>query len=101
MYVTVFLIINNSHLLTSNLNIATVVNLAIFLKTAFFIERLWWLLLNSNLILAMQILTKTKRSYFYILILASQTKQIVFSYVVNIDENLKKTDEKKCYFEDI
>ena len=44
-------------------------------------------------------LGKNKKRCFYILILAMQTKQInIFSYVVNINENLKKTDEKKCCF---
>ena len=43
----------------------------------FLIEQLWWLLLNSNLILATHILTKTKRSYFHILKIATQTKQIL------------------------
>ena len=52
-------------MLNSKFNIAITVNIAIFLKTAFYIEHLW-LLLNSNLILAARILTKTKRSYFYI-----------------------------------
>ena len=32
---------------------------------------------------------------FYILILATPTKHIFFSYIVNINENLKKTDQKK------
>ena len=84
------------------LNIAITVNIAIFLKTASFIEHIWWLLLNSKLILATHILTKTKWSNFYILIIATQTKQIIFfSYMTNINENLKKTDEKKCCFKDI
>ena len=69
-----------------------------FRISPFFIEYLWWLLLNSNLIFATQILTKTKRSYFYILILATQIKQTFFSYIININENLKNTDEKKCCF---
>ena len=30
--------------------------------------------------------------------LATQTKQKIFSYIVNINENLKKTDKKKCCF---
>ena len=47
------------------------VNIAKFLRTAFFIEYLWWLLLNSDLRLAMQILTKQKEA---ILIIAMQTK---------------------------
>ena len=47
------------------LNITLTMNVAIFLRTAFFIEELWWLLLNSNLLLATQIFTKTKRNYFY------------------------------------
>ena len=45
----------------------------------------------------MQILTK-KKSYFCILILATQIKQTFFSYIINIKENLKNTDEKKCCF---
>ena len=61
-------------------------------NTANYVVKTW---LNSNLILATQILTKTKRSYFYILIIAIQTKQKIISY---IKENLKKTDEKKCSF---
>ena len=70
-----------------------------FAVSPFFIKYLWWLLPNSNLIFVTQILTKTKRSYFYILILAMQTKQInIFSYIINIKENLKNTDEKKCCF---
>ena len=132
---------------------------------------------EPNLILAMEILTKPKRGYFYILIRAIQTKQILmgknifawlfivhntislschgqaflirlhferyfshhqtkwweeyllkrsliehtcswrdtlivlqtnttkkvwfFSYIVNITKNLKKTDERKCYFKHI
>ena len=69
-----------------------------FKISLFFIEYLWWLLLNSNLIFATQILTKTKRSYFYIWILAPQIKQTFFSYIININENLKNTDQKKCCF---
>ena len=47
-------------------------------------------------------LNKAKRSYFYILIIAMHTKQILlkrydFLYIVNISENLKKIDEKKCF----
>ena len=76
--ILIYLIINNSCLFNIKLNIVTTVNIAIFLKTATSIEHLWCLLLNSNLIVAMQILTKTKRSYFYNLILATQTKQIIF-----------------------
>ena len=68
------LIIKNSWLFNSKLNIAITVNIDIFLKPAFFIEHHWWLLLNSNLILATQILTKRKTTYVYILILATQTK---------------------------
>ena len=54
--------------------------------------------LESNI--STQILTKTKRSYFYFLLIATQTKQILlkrydFFTHVNINENLKKTDEKK------
>ena len=47
---------------------------------------------------------KSKRSYFYILIITTQTKQILlkrydfFSYIVNINENLKKIDDKKRCF---
>ena len=70
----------------------------LFSISPFFIEYLGWLLLKSNLIFATQILTKTKRSYFYILILAMQIKQTFFSYIININENLKNTDEKRCYF---
>ena len=57
-------------------NNAITVNIAILLKTNFYKEHLWWLLLNSNLILATQILTKIKGSYFYIFVLATQTKQV-------------------------
>ena len=45
-----------------------------------------------------QILTKTKRDYFYILIVATQIKQILlkrydfFSYIFNVNENLIKAD---------
>ena len=92
------LIANDSCLFNSKLNISITVNIAIFLRTAFFIEHLWWLLLNSNLILATKILAKTNRSFFYILKSAMQTKQNIFSYSVNINKNLKKTDEKKCCF---
>ena len=53
------------------------VNIAKFIRIVFYIELLWWLFLDSNLILAMQILTKMKSSYFYILIIATQTKQIL------------------------
>ena len=53
------------------------VNIAKFIRIVFYIEFLWWLFLDSNLILAMQILTKMKSSYFYILIIATQTKQIL------------------------
>ena len=70
----IILTINGRRLFNSKLNIAIIMNVAIFLRTAFFIELLWWQLLKSNLILATQILTKTKRSYFYILILVTQTK---------------------------
>ena len=59
--VTLSLIINNSCLFTSKLNTPIAVNIAIFLKTAFFIEHPWWLLLNSNLIVTTQILTKQKK----------------------------------------
>ena len=45
--------------------------LQIFSRAAFYIEQLWQLIQNSNLMLAMQILTK-KRSYCYILIIAMQ-----------------------------
>ena len=82
-------------------------NIAKLLRTAFYIEHLYWLLGNSNLILATQILTKAKRSYLYIMIIAKQTKQILpkrccfFSYIVNINANLKKIDEKKCCFKRI
>ena len=34
------------------------------LTTAFYVEHLWWLLLDSNLILATQILVKTKAKLF-------------------------------------
>ena len=49
---------------------------------------------------------KTKRKYFYNLIIATQTKQILlkryfFSYTANINENLKKINEKKCCFEPV
>ena len=44
---------------SAKLNIAIIVNVAIFLGTSFFIKHFWWLLLNPNLILAIQILTKT------------------------------------------
>ena len=40
------------------------VNTAKFLRTAFYIEHLRWLLLNSNLILPTQIVTKTKKKLF-------------------------------------
>ena len=45
-----------------------------------------------------QILTKTKRDYFYILIVATKIKQILlkrydfFSYIFNVNENLTKAD---------
>ena len=68
-------------------------------KSNFFIEHLWCLLLSSNLILATQILPKTKSSYFYILILATQTNQIKLLFnIIHINKNLKKTEEKKCWF---
>ena len=92
------LIVKDSCLFNSKLNISITVNIAIILRTSFFIEHLWWLLLNSNLILATKIVAKTKRSFFYILKSAMQTKQNIFSYSVNINKNLKKTDEKKCCF---
>ena len=66
-------------------------------RNSFNIEHLWWLLLDSNQIVATQILTKAKRSYVYILIIATQTKIWFFSYTVNINKNLKKTDEKKLF----
>ena len=59
--------------------------------------------LESNIRLATQILTKTKRRYFYILIIAKQTKQIFlkrydFFIHFNINENLKKINEKnRCF----
>ena len=40
------------------------VNTARFIRTAFYVEHLRWLLLNSNLILAMQIVTKAKKNLF-------------------------------------
>ena len=39
-------------------------NIAKFLRIAFYIEHLWWLLLDSNLTLAMQILKKKKKKLF-------------------------------------
>ena len=54
-------ILVNSCLFTSKLNTPIAVNIAIFLKTAFFIEHPWWLLLNSNLIVTTQIFTKQKK----------------------------------------
>ena len=59
---------NNLGLCTHSNTDAYTVNTVKFLRRAFYIEHLWWLFLDSNLILAMQILTKTKKSYFYILI---------------------------------
>ena len=53
------------------------VNIARFLRTAFFIGHLRQMFPNSNLILATQILTKVRRSYFYILIIAMQNIQIL------------------------
>ena len=29
------------------------------------------------------------------------TKKVIFSYIVNINENLNKIDEKKCYFKHV
>ena len=52
-------------------------------------------------------LIKAKRSYFYILIIATQTKlillrsMILLLYIVNINENLKKIDEKKRRFKHV
>ena len=48
-------------------------------KNSFFIEHLWWLLVNSNLIVVMDIVTKTERSYFHILIITMQTKLILLN----------------------
>ena len=58
-----------------------------------------WLLLDSNISKA-NLNKKQKRSYFYILIIAMQTKQIYQKYMiffihVNINKNLKNIDEKK------
>ena len=59
--------------------------------------------LESNIRLATQILTKTR--CFYISIIATQTKQILLkrisSYIVNINENLKKINEKKRCFKPV
>ena len=49
---------------------------------------------------------KAKRNYFYILRIATQTKQILlkkydFLYIVNINKNLKKIDAKKRYFKHV
>ena len=61
-----------------------------------------WLLLDSN-ISNTNLNKKQKRSYFYILIIATQTKQIYQKYMifflhVNINENLKNIDQKKFCF---
>ena len=75
------------------------VNIAKFLRTAFYIEHLWWLLLDSNLILATQILTKTKKKLFLYFHIShtnqtNTSKKMCFSCTVNINENFKKIDEK-------
>ena len=59
---------NNLGVCTHSNTDAYTVNTVKFIRTAFYTEHLWWLFLDSNLIFAMQILTKTKKSYFYILI---------------------------------
>ena len=58
-----------------------------------------WLLLDSNISNA-NLNKKQKRSYFYILIIATQTKEIYQKYMIffNINENLKNIDEKKFCF---
>ena len=54
-----------------------------------------------TLLLATQVLTKDKKeAIFYILIIATQTKQIYQKYMIffNINENLKNIDEKTFCF---
>ena len=76
------------------------VNIAKFLATAFYIEHLRSLLLNSNLILAMQIVTKTKKKLFLYFDNShanqtNTTKYMIFFIHFNISGNLKKINEKK------
>ena len=71
--------------------------MAIFIKTTFFRthlvagSKLKCNISNANF-------DKSKKKLSYILILPMQTKQKIFSYIVNFNKNLKKTDEKKCCF---
>ena len=76
------------------------VNIAKFLRTDFYIEHLRLLLLNSNLILTMQIVTKTKKKLFSYFDNShtnqtNTTKYMIFFIHFNISENLKKINEKK------
>ena len=76
-------------------------NIAKFLRAAFYLEHLKSLRLNSNLILAMQIVTKTKKKLFLYFDnshanQANSTKYMIFFFIdFNISENLKKINEKK------
>ena len=69
-------------------------------KNSFLNRTPQWLLLDSN-ISNTNLNKKEQRNYFYILILAMQTKQILskryyfFSYIFNINKNLRNIDEKK------
>ena len=76
-------------------------NIAKFQRTIFYIECLWWLLLDSNLILATHLYKSKKKPFLYFdnshAKQTNTTKKIwFFSYILNINENLKK---KACIIE--
>ena len=83
-------------------NIAITVNVAIFLRTAFFY--ITHLVATSELksnISNVNLDRSKKKLFLYFD--ASHTNQSnnFFSYIVNIYKNLKSTDEKKCSFKHI
>ena len=90
------LIINDSRLFNSNLNIAITVNIARFLKTAFFYRTplVTASELKSNISIAS--LDKNEKKLFLYIDTshANQTNN-------NINKNLKKTDKKKRCFKHI
>ena len=82
---------------------AVTMNIAIFLKKAFFIEHPLVAAseLKCNISNTNRDKNKKKLFLYFDTSHSNETNKHFFSYNININKNLKKTDEKKCCFKRI